>query len=51
MEYLAIDMSNIENSDESDKEEILSYFKEKYKVEVMATTLEQLKVKGWIVSF
>jgi len=46
MEYIAIDMSNFEDADESDKEEILSYFKEKYKVEVMDTTLEQLKEKG-----
>lgn len=46
MEYIAIDMSNFENADESDKEEILSYFKEKYRVEVMDATLEQLKEKG-----
>ncbi|MFJ5771681.1 peptide ABC transporter substrate-binding protein [Psychrobacillus sp. NPDC093180] len=46
MEYIAIDMSNFENSNENDKEEILSYFKEKYKVEVMAATLEQIKEKG-----
>ncbi|MCQ6275895.1 peptide ABC transporter substrate-binding protein [Bacillus sp. V3B] len=46
MEYIAIDMSNFEEVDESDKDEILSYFKEKYKVEVMDATLEQLKEKG-----
>ncbi|WP_419962316.1 peptide ABC transporter substrate-binding protein [Psychrobacillus sp. BM2] len=46
MEYIAIDMSNFENADESDKEEILSFFEEKYKVEVMDATLEQLKEKG-----
>ncbi|WP_274307446.1 peptide ABC transporter substrate-binding protein [Solibacillus daqui] len=46
MEYIAIDMSNFEEINESDKEEILSYFKEKYKVEVMDATLEQLKEKG-----
>jgi hypothetical protein len=46
MEYIAIDMSNFEEVDEGDKEEILSYFKEKYKVEVMDATLEQLKEKG-----
>jgi len=44
MEYIAIDMSNFKEVDESEKEEILSYFKEKYKVEVMDTTFEQLKV-------
>jgi hypothetical protein len=46
MEYIAIDMINFEEVDESDKEEILSFFKEKYKVEVMDATLEQLKEKG-----
>mgnify|MGYP003468179662 CR=1 FL=1 len=46
MKYIAIDMSNFEEVDESDKKEILSYFKEKYKVEVMDATLEQLKEKG-----
>ena len=46
MEYIAIDMSNFEDADESDKIEILSYFKGKYKVEVMDATLEQLKEKG-----
>ncbi|WP_144512393.1 peptide ABC transporter substrate-binding protein [Bacillus sp. FJAT-22090] len=46
MEYMAIDTSNFENADESDKEEVLIYFKEKYKIEVMDATLEQLKEKG-----
>lgn len=46
MEFIAIDMSNFEEVDESDKEEILSYFKEKYKVDVMEATFEQLKEKG-----
>ena len=46
MEYIAIDMSNFKDVDESDKEEILSYFKEKYKVDIMDATLEQLKEKG-----
>lgn len=46
MEYIAIDMSNFEEVDESDKKEILSYFKEKYKVDVMEATFEQLKEKG-----
>lgn len=43
MEYIAIDMSNFEETNESDKEEILSYFKEKYKVDVIDSTYEQLK--------
>ncbi|WP_231687536.1 peptide ABC transporter substrate-binding protein [Bacillus sp. FJAT-22090] len=47
MEYIAIDMSNFEDADESDTEEILSYFKEKYKVKIMDATLEQLKEKGY----
>lgn len=46
MEYIAIDMSNFEEVDENDKKEIINYFKEKYKVDVMDATLEQLKEKG-----
>ena len=45
-EFIAIDMSNFENFDESDKEDILSYFKKKYKVDVMDATFEQLRKKG-----
>ena len=46
MEYIAIDMSTFDGVDEGGKEEILSYFKEKYKVDVMDATFEQLKEKG-----
>ena len=46
MEYIAIDLSNSEEVDENDKKEILNYFKEKYKVNVMDATLEQLEEKG-----
>lgn len=46
MKFIAIDMSNFEEVDQSDKEEILSYFKEKYNVDVMNATFEQLKEKG-----
>ena len=46
MDYIAIDMSNFNEVDESDKDEILSYFKEKYNVEVMDATLEELTEKG-----
>jgi len=46
MEFIAIDMSNFEGVDESDKEQILSYFKEKYKVDIMDATFEQLQEKG-----
>jgi hypothetical protein len=45
MEYIAIDMSNFENVDEAGKKEILKYF-EKYKVEVMDATYEELKERG-----
>lgn len=46
MKYIAIDMSNFKNVNENDKKEILDYFKEKYKVEVMDATFEQLQQKG-----
>lgn len=46
MEFIAIDMSSFKDVDESDKEEILSYFKEKYKVDILDATFEQLKEKG-----
>lgn len=47
MDFIAIDMSKFEEIDESDKEEILNYFKGKYKVDVMNATFEQLKEKGF----
>lgn len=46
MKYIAIDMSNFKEVTDFDKEEILSYFNEKYKVEVMDATFEQLREKG-----
>ena len=46
MEYIAIDMSNFEEVDESGKEEILRYFKEKYNVDVIDATFKQLEEKG-----
>ena len=46
MDYIAIDMSNFKDVDESDKEEILGYFQEKYKVDVFVATFEQLQEKG-----
>lgn len=46
MEYIAINLSNSEEVDENDKKEILNYFKEKYKVNVMDATLEQLEENG-----
>ena len=46
MKFIAIDMSDFEGADGSDKEEIVKYFNDKYNVEVMDATLEQLKEKG-----
>ena len=46
MKYIAIDMSNFDDVDEDSKKEILNYFKEKYKVDVIDATFEQLKEKG-----
>lgn len=46
MEFIAIDMSNFNELDEQAKKEILNFFKEKYKIEVMDATFEELKEKG-----
>lgn len=46
MEYIAIDMSNFYGIDDHDKKVIFSYFEEKYDVEVMDATFDQLKDKG-----
>lgn len=43
MEYIAIDLNKIKAIEESVKVEILNYFKEKYKVEVMYANLEELR--------
>lgn len=45
MKYIAIDMSNFKDIDGTDKKQILKYF-DKYNVEVMEVTYEQLKDKG-----
>ena len=45
MAFIAIDMSN-NDIDESSKKNILNYFEETYKVEVMDATFEQLKEMG-----
>ncbi|WP_053372541.1 hypothetical protein [Paenibacillus sp. FJAT-27812] len=45
MKYIAIDMSNFKDLDETDKEQILAHF-DKYNVEVMEATYEQLEAKG-----
>ncbi|WP_391116056.1 peptide ABC transporter substrate-binding protein [Psychrobacillus sp. L3] len=46
MEFIAIDMSNFDEVNETDKNEILNYFNGKYKVKVMDATFEQLKEMG-----
>jgi hypothetical protein len=46
LKYIAIDMSNFDELKEKDKKEVLSFFKEKYKVGVMDASLDQLKAKG-----
>ena len=43
MEYIAIDTSDFEDTEEKDIIKILSYFEEKYSIEVLEATLEQLK--------
>ncbi|WP_062106683.1 hypothetical protein [Bacillus niameyensis] len=45
MEFIAINMSMLEEVDESDKEAVLSYFKKKYEVDVDMTeaTVQELK--------
>lgn len=51
IEFIAIDMSNFDELNEQelnvqDKEEIISYFEEKYIVKVMDASYEYLKEKG-----
>lgn len=45
MKYIAIDMSNLKDISEGDKEQVLEHFS-KYNVEVMEITLEQLEKEG-----
>jgi hypothetical protein len=45
MEYIAIDMSNFKDLDDTDKEQILQHF-DKYNVKVMEATYEELKAEG-----
>ncbi len=47
MKFIAIDMSNFKEINNEDKETILSFLEEKYKVETMDTTLKQLEEKGY----
>lgn len=47
MEFIAIDMSNFEEVNEEQKKAIVNYFKDKYNVEVMNATMDELKEKGY----
>ncbi|WHY77266.1 peptide ABC transporter substrate-binding protein [Neobacillus sp. WH10] len=47
MEFIAIDMSNFDELSEKDRKEIINFFKEKYKVDVMDATFEELEEKGY----
>lgn len=48
MKFIAIDMSNFDDGlSEKDKEEIIIFFKDKYKVDVMDATFDDLKEKGF----
>lgn len=47
MEFIAIDMSNFDEVDEKQKNSILDFFEEKYKVQVMDATFDELKEKGY----
>ena len=47
MKFIAIDMSNFDDLKKEEKEEILTYFNEKYQLDVMDATLDELKEKGF----
>jgi hypothetical protein len=48
MKFIAIDMSNFDDGlTEKDKEDIITFFKGKYKVDVMDATFDELKEKGY----
>lgn len=48
MKFIAIDMSNFDPGlSEKDKKDIITFFKDKYNVDVMDATFEELKEKGF----
>ncbi len=48
MKFIAIDMSNFDDGlSAKDKEAIITFFKDKYKVDVMEATFDELKEKGF----
>ena len=46
IEYIAIDMSNMDDLSAGDKEEILHFFHNKYEIDTIAATLKELKEQG-----
>jgi hypothetical protein len=44
--FIAVDMKNLTDLNERDKQEILNYFKDKYQTEAMNATFEELKENG-----
>jgi hypothetical protein len=47
MEFIAIDMSDFDGINEEQEKAILNYFKDKYKVEVMNATMDELEYNGY----
>ncbi|KOO42787.1 hypothetical protein [Priestia koreensis] len=47
MEFIAIDMSSFNEVNGDDKKVILSYFRDKYNVDVMNATMDKLKDQGY----
>lgn len=46
MEFIAIDTSNLEELTKQDKKEIIHFFRDTYKTEIMEATYEELVEKG-----
>jgi hypothetical protein len=44
--FISVDMNNLSDLTEQNKQDILRYFKEKYKIETMNASFEELKEKG-----
>lgn len=47
MAFIAIDMSNFDGVNEEEKQTILKKFKDKYKVEIMDATMDELEGDGY----
>ncbi|WP_066250559.1 peptide ABC transporter substrate-binding protein [Neobacillus drentensis] len=48
MKFIAIDMSNFDDGlSAKDKQDIITFFKDKYKMDVMVATFDELKEKGF----